>query len=277
MQGLGVKWFNISLDDISQGIDAAGQAKVVNEIWNRLRAKDPKVQFIFCPTFYWGDGTDEKARPYLETLAKELDKDIYVFWTGDAVVGNITRKGADTYKDIVRHRLFLWDNYPVNDGHPAMHLGPVVNRDADLCKTIDGYMSNPHCSQSEINRIPLATCADYAYNPWDYDPSRSIGQAILDQAEDKEGRLVLRDLVEAYPGMLIYATGATSFNAVRDQVGHITARKHSRQLLTAYIEYLENLSGRFDKAFPDRYAAEKKTLRDDIKFAKQRAESKYGK
>ena len=33
--------------------------------------------------------------------------------------------------------------------------------------------------QNEINRIPLATCADYAYNPRAYDPSRSVGQAIL--------------------------------------------------------------------------------------------------
>jgi hypothetical protein len=276
MQGLGVKWFNISLDDITQGIDATAQAHVVNEIWSRLKAKDPEAQFIFCPTFYWGDGTDAKARPYLETLAKELDKDIYLFWTGDAVVGNITRKGADTYKGIVKHRLILWDNYPVNDGHPTMHLGPVINRDADLCEVIDGYMSNPHCTQSEINRIPLLTCADYAYNPWDYDPARSIGQAILDQTEDKDGREVLRDLVEAYPGMLIYASSATSFNAVREKVAQITTRQHSRQLLTAYIEYLERLAARLDKAFPEHYAAEKKTLRDDIKFARQRAEAKYG-
>ena len=27
MQGLGVKWFNVSLDDISQGINASSQAR----------------------------------------------------------------------------------------------------------------------------------------------------------------------------------------------------------------------------------------------------------
>ena len=48
---------------------------------------------------------------------------------------------------------------------------------------IDGYMSNPMASQNQINRIPLATCADYAYNPKGYDPTRSIGQAILLQAD----------------------------------------------------------------------------------------------
>ena len=52
MQSLGVKWFSVSLDDIEQGIDAAMQATVVNEMLHRLRAKDPEAQMIFCPTFY---------------------------------------------------------------------------------------------------------------------------------------------------------------------------------------------------------------------------------
>ena len=205
MQGLGVKWFNISLDDITEGINASSQAKVANEIFHRLRAKDPEAQLILCPTFYSGDGTGEKQQPYLETLSRELDPDIYLFWTGDAVVGKVTRKAAGTFRRISGHRLFLWDNYPVNDNQPTMHLGPVMDRDPDLCEVIDGYMSNPMCKQNEINRIPLATCADYAWNPADYDPVRSIGQAILHLA-DTPGRCeALRDLVEAYPGMLVYA------------------------------------------------------------------------
>jgi len=104
--------------------------------------------------------------------------------TGDAVVGRISRKAADTFRGIVKHRLFLWDNYPVNDANPTMHLGPVIDRDADLCDVIDGYMSNPMRLQNEANRIPLATCADYAYNPAAYDPLRSIGQAIVHQTND---------------------------------------------------------------------------------------------
>ena len=138
MQGLGVKWFNVSLDDITEGINASSQARVVNEILHRLRAKDPEAQMIFCPTYYWGDGTGKEQKPYLETLARELDKDVYLFWTGDAVVGKITRKGADTFRGLCGHRMFLWDNYPVNDNNPTMHLGPVIDRDPDLCEVVDG-------------------------------------------------------------------------------------------------------------------------------------------
>ena len=275
MQGLGVKWFNISLDDITEGINASGQAKVVNEIFRRLRARDPDANMIFCPTYYWGDGTGKDQKPYLETLARELDKDVYVFWTGDAVVGRITRKAAETFRGIVNHRLFLWDNYPVNDARPTMHLGPVIERDADLCEVIDGYMSNPMCRQNELNRIPMLTCADYAYNPRAYDPLRSIGQAIAHQTDDPAGREVLRDVVEAYAGMLIYGKADTGFNSVREQYMRIANAPHSRYIAKAYIAYLEGLSERFKRAFPDRYHAEKKTLDDDIAALKEAHTAKY--
>jgi hypothetical protein len=276
MQGLGVKWFNLSLDDISQGINASTQAKVVNEIFHRLRAKDPAVQMILCPTFYWGDGTGKAQQPYLETLALELDKEVYLFWTGDAVVGKVTRPAAETFRRLSGHRLFLWDNYPVNDGHPTMHLGPVVDRDPDLCEVIDGYMSNPHCAQNQINRIPLATCADYAYNPRAYDPARSVGQAILELADTPAQRGVLRDLVEAYPGMLIYSfSRGTGFNAVQDQFDRILSAPHSRQAALGYLEHLQTLSTRFQHEFPDQYQPEKQTLDNDIQIVTRKLATKY--
>jgi hyaluronoglucosaminidase len=275
MQSLGVKWFNLSLDDISQGINAATQAKVANEIFHRLRAKDPEAQMIFCPTFYWGDGTGKDQQPYLETLARALDKEVYLFWTGDAEVGKVTRRGADTFRRISNHRLFLWDNYPVNDDRPTMHLGPVVDRDPDLCEVIDGYMSNPHCKQNQVNRIPLATCADYAYNPRSYDPARSIGQAIFQVADAPAQREVLRDLVEAYPGMLICGNRSTGFNAVQEQFTRISAMPHSRLAAQSYIDGLQHLSERLKQQFPGRYQPEKQTLDNDIQQLKKKFLSKY--
>ncbi len=275
MQGLGVKWFNISLDDISQGIDASGQAQVVNEIFKRLRANDPSAQMIFTPTAYWGDGTDAEARPYLEILAKELNKDVYLFWTGNSVVGNINRQAAVSYKAISKHRLFLWDNYPVNDANPTMHLGPVINRDPDLGEVIDGYMGNPLCAQNEANRIPLLTCADYAYNPYDYDPERSIGQAILHLESAPEKRDLLRELVEVYPGFIILGKPNTGLNPVRENFAKLVALKHSRPMVEGYIRYLEDLWARMGKAFPDKYKAAQKTLADDVAVVKKMASDRY--
>lgn len=276
MQGLGVKWFNISLDDISHGIDASGQSRVVNIIFKRLKEKDPDARMIFCPTFYWGDGTDTAAKAYLEIVAKELDKDVYLFWTGDSVVGNITRKAAETFKRISGHRLFLWDNYPVNDAHPTMHLGPVINRDPDLCEAVDGYMSNPLCSQNEWNRLPLLTCADYAYNPYAYDPMRSIGQAILHLGRTPEEREVLKQVVEVYPGFVIWGRPSTGLNPVRDQFNKIIAMPHSRYIAEAYVSKLESLADSADRVFPDRCKAERQTIRNDIAYVKGLLEARYG-
>ena len=77
-----------------------------------------------------------------------------------------------------------------------MNLGPLTGRDLDLCEVIYGYMSNPHCAQNQANRIPLLTCADYSYNPWSYDPGRSIGQSILHLTKTQDERQVLKRLVE---------------------------------------------------------------------------------
>lgn len=268
-QSLGVKWFNISLDDISEGIDAAGQAKAVNEVFHRLRAKDPDANMIFCPTFYWGDGTEPKQKAYLEILAKDLDKDIYLFWTGDSVVGKITRKGAETFKGISQHRIFLWDNYPVNDAQPTMHLGPVITRDADLNKVIDGYMCNPLHTQTEANRIPMLTCGDYAYNPGAYEPMRSIGQAIYHLGENDRQRAVLKELVEQYPGMLICGTGATGYNPVRDRISRIREIRHAGPIVDSYLVSIEQLLEKMKTTFPDSYGPEKKTIAADIEFIKK--------
>ncbi len=264
MQDLGVRWFNISLDDITEGIDASGQARMVNEMLRRLRSRDPGARMIFCPTYYWGDGTAPDAKSYLETLARELDPDVYLFWTGNAVVGRITRSAAETFRRISGHRLFLWDNYPVNDAQPTMHLGPVIDRDADLCEVVDGYMCNPMHSQNAINRIPMFTCADYAYNPRAYDPERSIGQAIMHQTPNARGRQVLRDLVLWYPGMLIWGEANTGHNSVRARFLRILATPHGTPAAEAYVASLEALLKRFQGAFPRCYTAEKATIKADI-------------
>lgn len=264
MQSLGVKWFNISLDDISQGIDPDGQSRVVNEVYRRLKANDPEAKMIFCPTIYWGDGVSvESERRYLETVAKVLDRDVYLFWTGDSVVGNITRKAAESYKAVSGHKLFLWDNYPVNDAHPTMHLGPVVNRDKDLCEVVDGYMSNPLCPQNEGNRIPMLTCADYAYNPYDYDPSRSVGQAILHLETKPADRELLRELVEMYPGFIIFGRPSTGLNPVREHFARLIGTPHAHWIAEGYVRNLEDFAARMDRAFPGRYITERRTIHND--------------
>ncbi len=278
-QRQGVHWFSVSLDDVSwdRGGPAGGgaaHARFVNAIFNRLRARDPEAQMIFCPGPYWGDGTEPQARPYLETLGHDLHPDVYVFWTGDSVVTpRITRVAAESYRGLVKHRLFLWDNYPVNDGNATLHLGPLTGRDPDLCEVMAGYMSNPLCPQNEINRLPLATCADYAFNPWAYDPARSIGQAILHLAATDGQRHVLKDLVEAYPGFLVTG-GGTGANPVRNRFTSLLADPDASRDARAFLERLQDLSRRLAREFPTQFDAAKQTIAGDIQWMRQQLATK---
>ncbi len=275
-QDEGVRWFSICLDDTSwstAGPAALGNAHagLVNTIYDRLQSKDRAAQMILCPAAFWGDGTNPDQHAYLEALAGQLHRDVYVFWNGDAIVTpRITRVAAESYKSVVKHRLFLWDNYPVNDGSPTLHLGPVSGREADLCEVIDGYLSNPMCSQNQINRLPLATCAEYARNPRGYNPARAIGQAIVWQGQTRAQQEVLKDLVEAYPGFIV-AGGGTGTNPVRAKFGSLAGDPSARQ---RFILQTEDIAQRLAKLFASRLSATRKTVLDDVRWMKQQSDSR---
>jgi hyaluronoglucosaminidase len=271
-QSLGVKWFSICVDDVqrreSPDVVAAQDAKMVNIFVARLRERDPEAQMIFCPGPYWGDGTAPDVHTYLQTLGREMNPDVYVFWTGDAVVTpRITRAAAESYKKAVNHRLFLWDNYPVNDGQATLNLGPVSGRAPDLGEVIDGYMGNPMAPQDQINRIPLATCADYAWNPQAYDPARSIGQAIWAFGKTRAQREVLKELVETYPGF-IASGGGTGTNPVREKLKKFASQSNSKSA-GEFIQQIEGLSARLDEDFPGQFDDAKKTVDADVAWMHQ--------
>lgn len=275
VQAFGVRWFSLSYDDIDvRGRDVAAlgaaHAGLANRLFRGLRAKDPSAELIFCPVYYWGPADAGEAGLYTEALGRALDKDIFVFWTGDAVVTpRITRKAADSFRRAVGHRIVIWDNYPVNDRTGALHLGPVIGRDPDLDEAAYGYMSNPLSPQNEINRIPLLTCADYAWNPRAYDPGRSIGQAILQLADTPARRAVLRDLVELYPGNLLSGSPSTGYNCVLEKLAALIREPGGRRLAGRFARRVESVAARLDREFPASYAETKRTLAAHIVRAKE--------
>jgi hypothetical protein len=280
MQGLGVRWFSVSYDDIGvEGQDKSrlgeAQAQLVNKLLGRLREKDPQAQLIFCPVYYMGCGDTPDAQAYFGGLSRVLDRDVFVFWTGDAVVPpRITMRCASIYKKIVGHRVILWDNYPVNDRNPTLHLGPVAGRDTDLTDLLDGYMGNPLCPQNDINRIPLCTEADYSFNPEAYDPLRSIGQAIAHLAEAPAQRQALKHVVELYPGMLLYGNSRTSFNPVLERFRLLMGKSETRGLAAAFVGRVEGIERELSEAFPDQYASTRETIRGNVAEMKKELESK---
>lgn len=285
-QKLGVKWFNISLDDIARNISADGHASLVNTMLQRLRSRDPEAQLTFCPTWYAGTGEAEVEtshilgkrtrvpRPgqpetpgmkYTRRFAELLHPDVYLFWTGPVVESpTISVAQAARYKALVKHRLILWDNYPVNDQMPALDLGPLRGRDPELYTVIDGYMSNSMGYENEANRVPMLTIADYISNPKGYDPDRSIGQSIMHLGKSKAEREALRNMVELYPGRLWDGTSRAQWNSLRalfDQYLAQGKRKDAEVLLRKAQTTLAQVQ----PLFPDAWSSGSRILEMDVK------------
>jgi len=274
-QKQGIQWFSITLDDVSWGIHGpaiGGQehSKLVNAVFERLRKNDPEAQMIFCPVPYWGDGTNPDDRAYLEAIAENMHEDVFIFWTGKEVVPQYMRtEDARSYRNVVQRRLIIWENYPVNDATAAIHLGPIIGRDVDLNTVCYGYVSNPMYLHNEANRIPLLTCADYAWNPHAYDPDRSIGQAIMHLAETQSQREVLKALVETYPGTLIARDTRTGFNTALARFDALLEDEDPNAAKN-FIDFVADLANRLEKEFPGRYPETLRTLRTDVRQMQNR-------
>lgn len=271
-QSKGVRWFSVPLDDVSEKdtrIAGEEHARFVNKILARLREKDKDAQMVFCPTYYHANLNNPKEKAYIEGLAKVLDKDVYVFWTGKTVLpSEITVADALAFKNAVKHRVILWDNYPVNDATRTLHLGPLTGRDRKLSTVLDGYMANPHFTQNEINRIPLFTIADYAFNPIDYDPVASIGQAIIHQTDNKAQQRVLLELTKLYNNKIVRSTGVNQLITGWRSTGNRTEAD-------AYLAHIRKVQADLQKQFPKNYAATKKTLAQNIKQVETEYAAKY--
>jgi hyaluronoglucosaminidase len=192
----GVRTFAVLFDDIPSRLVHAADRKVfkgslaraealwLEKILERQPASWKKVEWWICPSRY----TDHPLLAQMfgafeprfwETLAKHLPDPVPCLWTGPAIVPRkISLAHARKAAREMRHRLILWDNYPVNDLYMSdeLHLAPLTSRDERLPEIVYGYLNNPMLQKS-LGLLPLATCFDYAADPASYDPETSWTQA----------------------------------------------------------------------------------------------------
>ncbi|KAM3564985.1 hypothetical protein ARSEF4850_001610 [Beauveria asiatica] len=194
LRKLGVSSFYIALDDIPLQFHCDSDKKKFpdNGDWhwiadaqtyylNRvqkdyIKAHHGLTDLETVPTNYAGSAPD----PYKGEFGKQLDKNIRVQWTGEGVFSDqITEEsvvGADsTY---VTDKLFIWDNFPVNDGKPfRLFLNPLTGRAPGLYKHMIGFTSNPMV-QSYASMIALGNYGDYSWNSPAYDAEKSWAAVI---------------------------------------------------------------------------------------------------
>jgi hyaluronoglucosaminidase len=190
MYDLGVRAFSIPLDDISYtrwncaadettygapGRAAAGRAQVdlLNDVQRDFVAThDGTYPLQMVPTEY-GDLTDTA---YKQVIRTTLDPEVLVMWTGtDVVPPSITVDQAQAASALFGRKVFVWDNYPVNDyGQAAgrLLLAPYDHREAGLSDHVAGIVANP-MNQAAASKVALFTMADFSWHDRGYDRDRS--------------------------------------------------------------------------------------------------------
>ena len=195
MYKLGVRDFAIFFDDLKDDKgnhheDGKDQAEFINKVQTELRNNHKDIgQILTVPTEYFLADMEKrpgKVNSYTEDFAKYLDKKIVVLFTGDGVVcDGISAETLTEVNKIFDRQVGIWWNYPVND----YTLTADGNRSAKLAlgaieklpaENVQAIFFNP-MNQPLLSRIALATGANYANNPANYNPETAWDRAIKNQ------------------------------------------------------------------------------------------------
>ena len=182
MYNLGVRAFAIFFDDI-QDKDGGAQAEFLNEIQKNFIDKyDDVLPLITVPTEYFSkDMIDDLGRkPYTANFSMTLNPKIMVLYTGEGVVQpTLTDEQYKTTSNAYNRNLGIWWNYPVNDYmENKLALGPIENLPQN--SDIPAIFFNP-MKYENLSKIALATAADYAKDPNNYNADNSWNKAIDEQ------------------------------------------------------------------------------------------------
>jgi hyaluronoglucosaminidase len=184
---LGARSFSIPLDDInytkwscdgdrakygepSRQTAAQAQVDLLNALQKQfLDAREGTRPLQMVPTEYG----DVAETPYKTTIRKQLDPRIEVMWTGtDVVPPKITVADAAAAAEVWGRKVFVWDNYPVNDYDNTkgrLLLAPYAEREPGLHGRLTGIVLNP-MNQAAASKVALFGGADFTWHDTGYDP-----------------------------------------------------------------------------------------------------------
>ncbi|MER6518406.1 beta-N-acetylglucosaminidase domain-containing protein [Streptomyces sp. NPDC001553] len=220
LHDLGTRAFSIPLDDISytrwncEGDRAAygapgrasaarAQADLLNDVQHDFVATHSGTEPLQTVPTEYGDLTDTA---YKQTLRSTLDPAVVVMWTGtDVVPPKITAEEADRASALFGRKVFVWDNYPVNDfGNTSgrLLLAPYDKREPGLSRHLAGIVANP-MNQPYASKVAVFGVADFTWNDTAYDAAGNNRRAMAYLAgghlPSTEALLVLGDLQHMAP------------------------------------------------------------------------------
>lgn len=269
VRGMGVHSFYIALDDIPLEFHcdsdkqrwpdtgnwhwlADAQAFYLNRIQEEYIVPNGLKDLETVPTNYAGSAPD----PYKGEFGTQLNKNISIQWTGEGVFSDTINHTSVQQADstYVTDKLFLWDNFPVNDGkRDRLFLNPLTGREADLYKYLLGFTSNP-MEEPYASMPALANYGDYTWNGPAYNADASMA-AILWELSGSDSNVhdavvAFSDLNQNWPyrepevNSPQLNADIASFWAARNgsSSGNTTALRNRLQLLTTLPNVLPNMA-----------------------------------
>ncbi|SCL29128.1 hyaluronoglucosaminidase [Micromonospora pallida] len=254
MYQIGVRHFVIAWDDVfptrpfscvndsqTYGTGVTAWARAQADVTNFVQAQFINAhagmgQLYTVSSEYAGTAVSS----YRTEFDTRLSTAVGVYWTGPEVLSpRITKKNLDDAQvAFPRHRLAIWDNFPVNDQvWDRLQMGPLVGREAAL-SAAPGILFN-EMTQQGPSQLPLLTAADFAWNPGQYQPEDSWSRAIDVLGGSKASQLrtfaeINRSSVIDRTDSVALADAISSFrNALRTGTGVDSAAAALKQRLSA--------------------------------------------
>lgn len=190
---LGCGHFALLFDDIPVRLDANDEARwgslasahcgVANAAHRWARSERPHARFLFCPTPYCGRMAERHVggHGYLDTIGRELDREIDVCWTGPEIVSrDITVADARALQAILRRKPLIWDNLHANDyDGRRFYCGPYAGRPAELRREVAGILVNPN-NEWPLNYVPIRTFAEFVRGSAPWEPRKAYLAAMAE-------------------------------------------------------------------------------------------------
>lgn len=162
LYAVGVRDFHVLNDDYNSG-NYADVVTLLNTLNAFLKAKGDCHPIVYCPNAYninWpGSGTEIPA-------LKDLDDDIYLYWTGTAVNSPITQENIDWPYTRSGQYPVTWLNYPCSEHDKAgIYLGNLAHyvSNADGIVNQKGLLSNP-VNYPEANKVAYFQLMSWIWN-----------------------------------------------------------------------------------------------------------------
>lgn len=154
----------VCFDDMKGNLPNLAQVQI--KLLHQIQSWSTAQQIVFCPTYYSFDPVLEQVfgeRPhnYWAELHQQLEPSIGIFWTGPQVCSeHYSTTHLQEIQTLLGNRLWIWDNYPVNDGRKMvdhLHLLPPGDR-SELPNHCQAQLINP-MNQAFLSQIPLTSMA----------------------------------------------------------------------------------------------------------------------